>query len=897
MPMRKMSRTESMARQMLSHTVTVKRARMKGDIRQNHLWIGGKHPLSTFGIYRSRPYIIVMENNTQNTPRQGEYGADSIKVLKGLDAVRKRPGMYIGDTDDGSGLHHMVFEVSDNAIDEALAGHCDLVLIEMNPDGSVSVEDNGRGIPTGMHKEEGVSAAEVIMTQLHAGGKFENTSEDNAYKVSGGLHGVGVSVVNALSEWLELTIWREGKEHWMRFENGDAVAPLEVKGDAPKVDRNADPNGFKKGTRVTFLPSTDTFKNVTEFDFEKLEHRYRELAFLNSGVRILLRDKRHEDTLEHDLYYEGGIAAFVKFLDRNKAALIPDPISVSAEKDGIGIDVALEWNDSYYENVLTFTNNIPQRDGGTHLAAFRAALTRTLNNYATSSGLMKKEKVSLSGEDMREGLTAIVSVKLPDPKFSSQTKDKLVSSEVRQPLESLMGDKMTEWLEENPTHAKAIIQKIIDAAAAREAARRAREMSRKGAMSIASLPGKLADCQERDASKSELFLVEGDSAGGSAKQGRDRKTQAILPLKGKILNVERARFDRIISSKEVGTLIQAMGTGLRDEFNLDKLRYHKIVIMTDADVDGAHIRTLLLTFFHRQMPEIVKAGHLYIAQPPLYKVARGRSEVYLKDQAAYDRYLIEMGLQGRVLETAGGARAGGDLQALVDHALRMRNLMGFVPRKYKPAIIETMALTGALNPDVADRAAALTRAAAHLQMGDPEAQWSAEIGEDGIIRFRRLWRGVTDVHEIEAAFITSAEARKLSKLAGENADAFVAPVRLVRSGTEQPDEVDADDVEDTEAEAPAFTEDAITLPTQLLEVVMATGRKGQKIQRYKGLGEMNAEQLWETTLDPNNRALLQVKVEDADVTDEIFTRLMGDVVEPRREFIQANALNVANLDV
>ncbi len=870
---------------------------MRGEIWRNHLWIGGKHPLATFGICHTHPYIIDMENNTQNTPRQGEYGADSIKVLKGLDAVRKRPGMYIGDTDDGSGLHHMVFEVSDNAIDEALAGHCDLVLIEMNPDGSVSVEDNGRGIPTGMHKEEGVSAAEVIMTQLHAGGKFENTSEDNAYKVSGGLHGVGVSVVNALSEWLELTIWREGKEHWMRFESGDAVAPLVVKGDAPKVDRNADPNGFKKGTRVTFLPSTDTFKNVTEFDFEKLEHRYRELAFLNSGVRILLRDKRHEETLEHDLYYEGGIAAFVKFLDRNKAALIPDPISVSAEKDGIGIDVALEWNDSYYENVLCFTNNIPQRDGGTHLAAFRAALTRTLNNYATASGLMKKEKVSLSGEDMREGLTAIVSVKLPDPKFSSQTKDKLVSSEVRQPLESLMGDKMTEWLEENPAHAKAIIQKIIDAAAAREAARRAREMSRKGAMSIASLPGKLADCQERDASKCELFLVEGDSAGGSAKQGRDRKIQAILPLKGKILNVERARFDRIISSKEVGTLIQAMGTGLRDEFNLDKLRYHKIVIMTDADVDGAHIRTLLLTFFHRQMPEIVKAGHLYIAQPPLYKVARGRSEVYLKDQAAYDRYLIEMGLQGRVLETAGGARAGADLQALVDHALRIRNLMGFVPRKYKPAIIETMALTGALDPDVADRVVALTRAAAHLQMGDPEAQWSADIGEDGIIRFRRLWRGVTDVHEIEAAFITSAEARKLSKLASENADAYVAPVRLVRSGAAHPDEVEADDVEDTETETPIFTDDAITLPTQLLEAVMATGRKGQKIQRYKGLGEMNAEQLWETTLDPSNRALLQVKVEDADVTDEIFTRLMGDVVEPRREFIQANALNVANLDV
>jgi DNA gyrase subunit B len=842
-------------------------------------------------------------NDTNNPtpeklPNANEYGADSIKVLKGLDAVRKRPGMYIGDTDDGSGLHHMVFEVSDNAIDEALAGHCDLVLIELNPDGSVSVEDNGRGIPTGMHTEEGVSAAEVIMTQLHAGGKFENTSDDNAYKVSGGLHGVGVSVVNALSEWLELTIWREGKEHWMRFAHGDAVAPLIVKGDAPPG---------KKGTRVTFKASHDTFKNVTEFDFEKLEHRYRELAFLNSGVRIKLRDLRHEEVLEHDLYYEGGIAAFVKYLDRNKQPLVGEPISVSAEKDGIGIDVALEWNDSYYENVLAFTNNIPQRDGGTHLAAFRAALTRTLNNYAERSGMLKKEKVSLSGEDMREGLTAIVSVKLPDPKFSSQTKDKLVSSEVRSPLESLMSDKMSEWLEENPADAKAIIQKVIDAAAAREAARRAREMSRKGAMSIASLPGKLADCQERDPAKSELFLVEGDSAGGSAKQGRDRKTQAILPLKGKILNVERARFDRIISSKEVGTLIQAMGTGIRDEFNLEKLRYHKIVIMTDADVDGAHIRTLLLTFFHRQMPDIIRGGHLFIAQPPLFKVAKGRSEVYLKDQAALDRYLVDAGLQGRVLETAGGARSGPDLRAIVDAALRLKSLLGFVPRRYDSGIVEQMALTGALEPGLAGEAlaAALERAARRLGAGDREARWSASQRADGTVVFERAWRGVTDVHEIDARFLSSTEAHKLHGLAAAQAETYSAPVSLVR-GDAAPEEPEAEPVStdplageaEEQAPAPAITLDGtISRPTQLLEAIFAAGRKGLSIARYKGLGEMNAEQLWETTLDPEARVLLQVKVEDADVTDEIFTRLMGDVVEPRREFIQDNALNVANLDV
>ncbi len=844
--------------------------------------------------------MLGMDDTPENTgaaaPKKPGYGADSIKVLKGLDAVRKRPGMYIGDTDDGSGLHHMVFEVSDNAIDEALAGHCDLVLIELNADGSVSVEDNGRGIPVDMHKGEGVSAAEVIMTQLHAGGKFENTSDDNAYKVSGGLHGVGVSVVNALSEWLELTIWRDGKEHWMRFEHGDAVESLRVVGDAPKVEQNPDEDGFKKGTRVTFKASEDTFKNVIEFDFEKLEHRYRELAFLNSGVRILLRDKRHEEPLEHDLFYEGGIAAFVKYLDRNKQALVAEPIAVSAEKDGIGIDVALEWNDSYYENVLTFTNNIPQRDGGTHLAAFRTALTRTLNNYASASGLLKKEKVSLSGEDMREGLTAIVSVKLPDPKFSSQTKDKLVSSEVRSPLESLMGEKMGEWLEENPNEAKAIIQKVIDAAAAREAAKKARELTRrKGAMDIASLPGKLADCQERDPAKSELFLVEGDSAGGSAKQGRNRHNQAILPLKGKILNVERARFDRMLSSKEVGTLIQAMGTGIRDDFNLDKLRYHKIVIMTDADVDGAHIRTLLLTFFYRQMPQIIEAGHLYIAQPPLYKASRGRSEVYLKNEAALEQYLVDNGVDTMVLETSGGARSGDDLRGLIEHGRRMRAVMRYVPRRYNPAIIEALSLNGALDPELSKDAQAqrLDATVAWMDAHDAEGRWSGRIAQEGGFHFERLWRGVTDHHMIEGGFIGSAEARKLHAIASEEGASYQSAGRLVTAKAAQA----AEDAGEDDLPAASAKGTIITSPSELLDAILTAGRKGLSIQRYKGLGEMNAEQLWETTLDPDNRSMLRVEVEQADVADEIFTQLMGDVVESRREFIQDNALNVANLDV
>ena len=830
-------------------------------------------------------------------PNQSAYGAESIKVLKGLDAVRKRPGMYIGDTDDGSGLHHMVFEVSDNAIDEALAGHCDRILITLNPDGSVSVEDNGRGIPTGIHKGEGISAAEVIMTQLHAGGKFDNTSDENAYKVSGGLHGVGVSVVNALSEWLELTIWRDGEEYFMRFRHGEAEKPLKKVG---KTD--------KRGTRVTFLPSSDTFK-VIDFDFERLEHRFRELAFLNSGVRLILTDARHAEPKSTEMYYEGGIAAFVKWLDRTKIPLVPDPIAIHGQREDIGIDVAMEWNDSYYENVLCFTNNIPQRDGGTHLAAFRGALTRTLNNYSDRSGVLKKEKVSLTGEDMREGLTAIVSVKLPDPKFGSQTKDKLVSSEVRQPLESLIADKLAEWLEENPAHARTIVQKIIDAAAAREAARKAREMSRKGAMSIAGgLPGKLIDCAERDPAKSELFIVEGNSAGGSAKSGRDSHFQAILPLRGKILNVERARFDRMLSSNEISALVQSLGTSIgREEFAIDKLRYHKIVIMTDADVDGAHIRTLLLTLFYRQMPELIEAGHLFIAQPPLYKVSRGRSEVYLKDDSALDEYLVNTGLDGLVLDTVEGSRSGADLKALVDHARRVRTLMRYAPRNYDSALLEALALNGALKPnlDKAGRNKAIAAVAEWLGRGDEEAAWSGEATEDGGYLLRRVWRGVTDAYIIEKAFLVSAEGRKLHSLASEQSAVYRQPMllRSVKKGAAVTEEQKPEPIEGAEAEEQPDEAEAekkgvvVTRPSELLEAVLAAGRKGLSIQRYKGLGEMNAEQLWETTLDPANRSLLRVEVAQADVADEIFTRLMGDVVEPRREFIQENALSVANLDV
>ncbi len=660
----------------------------------------------------------------------------------------------------------------------------------------------------------------------------------------------------------------------MRFRHGDAEAPLKIVGPAPEG---------KRGTRVTFLPSPATFK-IIEFDFAKLEHRFRELAFLNSGVRLHLTDARHAEQQTVELYYEGGIAAFVKYLDKAKTPLISAPVAIHGESNDISIDVALEWNDSYYEQVLCFTNNIPQRDGGTHLAAFRAALTRTLNNYAESSGVLKKEKVTLTGDDMREGLTAIVSVKLPDPKFSSQTKDKLVSSEVRQPLEALIADRLAIWLEENPALARTIMAKIIDAAAAREAAKKARDLTRrKGALDIASLPGKLADCQERDPAKSELFLVEGDSAGGSAKQGRNRQFQAILPLKGKILNVERVRFDRILSSREIGTIIQALGTGIgRDEFKIEKLRYHKIVIMTDADVDGAHIRTLLLTFFYRQFPELIRAGYIYIAQPPLYKMSRGRSEVYLKDDIALEEYLIDAGLSGQVLMTDAGPRTDNDLRSVVDHARKLRALMAYVPRRYPAQVIEALALNNALAPGLAgaDAVAAADATAKWLTAADTEkASWTASPAAEGGYILRRDWRGVADHHIIDAAFLASPEAPRLHTLAMQEATSYRGNAML-GSGA-----------------AAAAGDRRITRPSDLLTAILDAGRKGLSVQRYKGLGEMNAEQLWETTLDPVARTLLRVDEGEADTADAIFTRLMGDMVEPRREFIQDNALNVANLDV
>jgi DNA gyrase subunit B len=797
-----------------------------------------------------------------------DYGAESIKVLKGLDAVRKRPGMYIGDTDDGSGLHHMVYEVVDNAIDEALAGWATRVEVALNADGSVTVTDDGRGIPTDIH-EEGVSAAEVIMTQLHAGGKFDQ----NAYKVSGGLHGVGVSVVNALSSWLELTIWRDGKTHRMRFEDGVATSPLEVVGDA---------HG-QTGTRVAFMPSPKTF-TMTDFDYATLEHRLRELAFLNSGVRILLVDKRGVEEKREELMYEGGLEAFVRFLDRAKKPLIPAPIALKSEREGIVVEVALWWNDSYHENVLAFTNTIPQRDGGTHVAGFRGALTRQVVGYAESSGIAKREKVSLTGEDCREGLTCVLSVKVPDPKFSSQTKDKLVSSEVRPVVEGAVNEGLNRWFEEHPAEAKIIVTKVVEAAAAREAARKARELTRrKGALDVANLPGKLADCQERDPAKSELFLVEGDSAGGSAKQGRHRAFQAVLPLRGKILNVERARFDKMLGSQEIGTLITALGTGIgKEEFDLSKLRYHKIIIMTDADVDGAHIRTLLLTFFFRQMPALIEAGHLFIAQPPLFKVTRGKSEQYLKDERALEDYLIAGGLDEAVLVLATGEEvAGPDLRAIVEEARQVRSLLDGLHSRYDRSIVEQAAIAGALDaerlsrPDNAEGAAAYIARRLDVVSEETERGWEGRVAEEGGLVFTRTVRGVTDVMIIDPALIGSADARRLTAHAARLQEVYGRPATLRRK----------------DVETPVFG------PRGLLDSIFAVGRKGIAMQRYKGLGEMNPDQLWETTLDPDARSLLQVKIREADEADDIFAKLMGDEVEPRREFIQANALSVANLDI
>jgi DNA gyrase subunit B len=812
------------------------------------------------------------------------YGAESIKVLKGLDAVRKRPGMYIGDTDDGSGLHHMVYEVVDNAIDEALAGHATEVTVTLNADGSCTVTDNGRGIPTGIHPEEGVSAAEVIMTQLHAGGKFENTAESgNAYKVSGGLHGVGVSVVNALSSSLKLRIWRDGQEHSMEFRHGDPVAPLALVGDA----------GTKRGTEVTFLPSTETFTAV-EFDYATLEHRLRELAFLNSGVRIVLADDRHAEKKREELFYEGGVEAFVRYLDRSKTPELQRPIMIRAERDGIGAEVALWWNDSYHETVLCFTNNIPQRDGGSHLTGFRAALTRQVTGYAESSGLMKKEKVSLAGDDCREGLTAVVSVKVPDPKFSSQTKDRLVSSEVRPIVEGLVNDGLSTWLEENPSEAKKVVEKVVRAAQAREAARKARDAIRKDALGVTSLPGKLADCQEKDPAKSELLLVEGDSAGGSAKQGRDRAFQAVLPLRGKILNVERVQPVRMLSSEQIGTLITALGVGIEiggqkdDEasgrgvrFILDKLRYHRIIIMTDADVDGAHIRTLLLTFFYRQMPELIERGHLYIAQPPLYKASRGKQAIYLKDERALEDFLIDAGIEGAVLRLASGLEFQGEqLKALIDETRLVRQVIQSLHSRYDRAVVEQGAIAGAMRPDLADDPDQAGPAAGYIARRldaiaeDIERGWTGEARDGGFVLSRTV-RGVRQAALLDAALLGSQEARKLDERAGSLQEVYARPAVLARKGDET----------------------VIHGPLTLFDAVMAQGRKGLQLQRYKGLGEMTAQQLWETTLDREVRSLLQVKVKDATDADDLFVKLMGDVVEPRREFIQENALNVANLDV
>ncbi|MBR1777593.1 MAG: DNA topoisomerase (ATP-hydrolyzing) subunit B [Alphaproteobacteria bacterium] len=809
---------------------------------------------------------------TEETNLNGSsgYNAESIKVLKGLDAVRKRPGMYIGDTDDGTGLHHMVYEVLDNAIDESLAGYCTKTETIINSDGSVTVRDNGRGIPTDIHKEEGVSAAEVIMTQLHAGGKFDQ----NSYKISGGLHGVGVSVVNALSSLLKLRIWRGGKEHYMEFKNGVPVAPLKVVGDAVPAD--------KTGTEVTFLPSPETFTQ-TEFSFDTLEHRLRELAFLNSGVHLVLKDERPGNPREVEFCYDGGIQEFVRYIDRSKNSIHEGEIAITGEKNGIVVELAMEWTDGYHETTLCFTNNIAQRDGGTHLAGFRGALTRTINAYAQETGLLKKEKVELAGEDMREGLTCVLSVKVPDPKFSSQTKDKLVSSEVRPVVEGIVGDKLEQWLGEHPAEARKIVGKVVEAAAAREAARKARDLTRrKGVLDMASLPGKLADCSERDPANSEIFIVEGDSAGGSAKQGRNRANQAILPLRGKILNVERARFDRMLNSAEIGTMVTAFGTGIgRDDFNADKCRYHKIIIMTDADVDGAHIRTLLLTFFFRQMPELIERGYVYIAQPPLYRARRGNSDIYLKDERAMEDYLINQSVQDSVFVRYDGVQiAGEDLKRQAEEARNCRHLIDVLSRQIPAKIVEQMAVHGLFAPEVYDNAEKAAQAAADLAVRldelEPEYErgWKAGF-ENGAFIFRRTLRSVTEEYVADINFLSSGEARKLNEIREDLYESY-AKTGLFKA-------------KDTEFK--------LTGPVALSDAVSQIGRKGISIQRYKGLGEMNPEQLWETTLDPNARSLLQVKITHFDQAESTFSMLMGDIVEPRRDFIQDNALNVVNLDI
>jgi len=800
------------------------------------------------------------ENNGQD-----DYGAESIKVLKGLDAVRKRPGMYIGDTDDGSGLHHMVYEVVDNAIDETLAGWATRVEVILNADGSVTVTDDGRGIPVDIHEGEGISAAEVIMTQLHAGGKFDQ----NSYKVSGGLHGVGVSVVNALSQFLRLKIYRGGKSYEMEFRHGDSVAPLKETGVAP-LRENGEP---LSGTEVTFLPSTDTFAFI-DFDRHTLEHRLRELAFLNSGVTIWLKDHRGAEPFEEVMHYEGGVEAFVRHLDKAKTALLKAPIVIRGRRENVEIDLSLWWNDSYHENVLCFTNNIPQRDGGTHLAAFRSALTRIITGYAESSGAAKREKVSVGGEDAREGLTCVLSVKVPDPKFSSQTKDKLVSSEVRPAVEGLVQEGLGSWFEEHPNEARLIVQKIAEAAAAREAARKARELTRrKSALDISSLPGKLADCAEKDPAKSEIFIVEGDSAGGSAKQARNRDNQAILPLRGKILNVERARFDKMLGSEQIGTLITALGAGIGSEdFDIEKIRYHKIVLMTDADVDGAHIRTLLLTFFYRQMKEVIDRGYLYIAQPPLYKASKGKSVRYLKDDAELEIYLIDEGADGATLDLSNGERiTGADLLAMVQTARGAKANVERLAARAPSFAIEQAALAGLL-AEGGDPAKAAARLDLYAEEGD--GAWTGAPGEANSFVFSRVKRGVSERIVLDELLLHAADARRLAERSKDLAEIFAGRATFTRKDRTT----------------------VVRGPIDLVNAVMDNGRRGLSIQRYKGLGEMNADQLWETTLDANARTLLQVKVNHADDAGDMFARLMGDLVEPRREFIQENALD-AEVDV